>query len=63
MTNIEKLKNIIEDIDELERLKVSSSSPKFIAWKTKTLRFLRDEYGENSLEYKDFCEKNFILFA
>lgn len=61
MTNIEKLKNIIEDIDELERLKVSSSSPKFIAWQTKTLRFLRDEYGEDSLEYKDFYEKDFTL--
>lgn len=61
MTNIDKLKEIIADIDELERLQVSSSSPEFSAWKMKTLRFLRDVYGEDSLEYKDFSKRPFSL--
>lgn len=61
MANIDKLKEIIKDIDELERLMVSSSSPEFAAWKMKTLRFLRDVYGEDSLEYKDFKKRHFTL--
>lgn len=61
MTNIDKLKEIIADIDELERLQVSSSSPEFSAWKMKTLRFLRDVYSEDSLEYKDFNKRPFSL--
>ena len=65
MTNIDKLKEIIADIDELERLQVSSSSPEFSAWKMKTLRFLRDVYGEDSLEYKNFNKMSFnpLIFS
>ena len=59
MTNIDKLKEIIADIDELERLQVSSSSPEFSAWKMKSLRFLRDVYGEDSLEYRNFNQMPF----
>lgn len=65
MTNIDKLKEIITDIDELERLQVSSSSPEFVAWRMKSLRFLRNVYGENSLEYKNFDKMSFspLIFS
>ena len=61
MTDYEKLKGIIDEIDVLINKKVDSSDAGFEAWKTKTERFLIRRYGEKSLEYKKFKETRFSL--
>lgn len=59
MTDYEKLKDIIDEIDTLISIGVTSSNPDFKGWKTKAERFLVKKYGENSFEYKDFCGIHF----
>lgn len=59
MTEYEKLKAIIEEIDDLINHHVRSSVPAFEAWHTKTERFLIKKYGENSLEHKKFRDTCF----
>jgi len=54
MTDYEKLKAIIDEIDNLINHHVRSSAPAFEAWYTKTERFLIKKYGENSSECKKF---------
>lgn len=54
MTDYEKLKGIIDEIDNLISHHVISSAPAFKAWHTKTERFLIKKYGENSLEHQKF---------
>ena len=54
MTDYEKFKGIIDEIDVLINKKVDSSDAGFEAWHTKTERFLIKRYGEKSLEYKKF---------
>lgn len=54
MKNYEKLKGIIDEIDDLLQHHAVASSPAFEAWHVKTERFLIKEYGEKSLEYKKF---------
>lgn len=48
MSDYEKMKQIIEDIDNLIDQRVKSSTPSFEAWKTKTERFLIKKYGKDS---------------
>lgn len=60
MTDYEKLKGIVEEIDDLISHNVRSSAPAFKAWHTKTERFLIKKYGENSLEHKKFLDTYFI---
>lgn len=59
MTEYEKLKVIIDEIDNLIYHQVRSSAPAFEAWYTKAERFLIKKYGENSLECKKFHEITF----
>lgn len=54
MTDYEKLKGIIDDIDNLIGHNVRSSAPAFEAWHTKAERFLIKKYGKDSLEHKKF---------
>lgn len=54
MTDYEKLKGIVDEIDNLISHQVKSSNPEFAAWHTKTQRFLIKKYGENSLEHQKF---------
>ena len=61
MTDYEKLKGIIDDIDNLIGHNVRASAPAFEAWQTKTERFLIKRYGEKSLEYKKFKDTRFSL--
>ena len=56
MTDYEKLKGIIDEIDVLIAHHVDSSAPKFKAWQTKTERFLIKKYGSDSLEHKEFVD-------
>ena len=59
MTDYEKLKSIIDEIDDLISHLVRSSAPTFEAWHTKAERFLIKKFGENSLEYKKFLNTYF----
>lgn len=54
MTDYERLKNIIDEIDLLIEKRVTSSDSTFVAWKTKAERFLIKKFGEKSYEYKQF---------
>lgn len=60
MTEYEKLKSIIDEIDDLISRQVISSAPAFKAWYTKAERFLVKKYGEKSLEHKKFYRTYFI---
>ncbi len=59
MTDYQKLKSIIDEIDDLINHHVRSSVPAFEAWHTKTERFLIKKYGENSYEHKKFLDTYF----
>lgn len=59
MTEIEKLKEIIDEIDNLISNRVKSYDPKFKEWHYKTKHFLSKKYGSDSTEYKDFTEISF----
>lgn len=59
MTEIEKLKEIIDEIDNLISNRVKSYDQKFKEWHYKTKHFLSKKYGSDSTEYKDFTEISF----
>ena len=59
MTEYEKLKAIIDEIDNLINHHVHSYTPIFEAWHTKVERFLLKKYGKESLEYQKFCNTHF----
>lgn len=59
MTEYEKLKVIIDEIDNLINHHVRASAPAFETWYTKAERFLIKEYGEDSLECKKFRNTHF----
>ncbi len=61
MKEYEKFKEIYDEIDELIEQNVSSSTPKFIAWRVKTKRFLLKYYGEKSFEVENFESFSFSL--
>lgn len=54
MTDYEKLKAIIDEIDTFISTQAISGDPDFQAWKTKTERFLIKIFGPDSFEYKSF---------
>lgn len=59
MTDYEKLKSIIDEIDTLINMNVRASDPEFQAWKTKAERFLIRNYGEKNLEHNKFLKTRF----
>lgn len=59
MTDYEKFKGIIDEIDDLINHHVRSSAPAFEAWHTKAERFLIKKYGKDSLEHKKFLDTHF----
>ena len=61
MTDYEKLKGIIDEVDVLIEKQISSSDADFQAWKTKAERFLIKKFGKDSLEYTKFKETHFSL--
>ncbi|MST89480.1 TIR domain-containing protein [Sharpea azabuensis] len=61
MNKIDKLKSIIGEIDQLILKRVTSSSPEFLAWKSKAERFLINEYGAESYEIDEFKEQQYDL--
>ena len=60
MGDYEKFKKIYDEIDILIQEKVMNEDPKFIAWQTKTDRFIR-RYYENGPEFSDFSNTIFGL--
>ena len=65
MNDIEKLKKLIEQAEELIKARTSFSKPEYIAWHTKTERYLTAKYGQDSVELKNFKKRAFgpIVFA
>lgn len=63
MKKINKLKAIIDEIDQLVQKNVTSSAPEFQAWRTKVERFLISEYGVNSYEVNEFKKMQYSLTA
>lgn len=61
MKKTDKLKTIIGEIDQLVEKNVTSSSPKFQAWRTKAERFLISEYGAESYEVGEFRKMHYSL--
>lgn len=59
MTDYEKLKGIINEIDNLLDHHVLPTAPAFDGWYTKTERFLLNKYGSDSIEYKKFSDTLF----
>ena len=60
MTDYEKLKGIIDEIDSLVAKSVVTQSPEFQAWKTKTERFLIYKFGNGSYEHNLFTKTHFF---
>lgn len=54
MTDYEKLKGIIDEINDLIGKSVTASTPEFKIWKAKAERFLVQKYGQNSCEHTNF---------
>ena len=65
MNDIEKLKQLIEQAEELIKVRTTFSKPEFIAWHTRTERYLTAKYGQDSIELKNFKNRAFgpIVFA
>lgn len=61
MNRVDYFKTIIDEIEDLIRKGVTSSSPEFKAWKARTERFLIREFGQDSYELKDFRNYRFTL--
>ena len=61
MTDIRILRDIIDDIDVLIAHKVDRFNVEFKIWHNKALRFLANHYGEESIEFKEFCKTKFTL--
>ena len=61
MTDYQKLKGIIDEIDDLISRGVRPSNADFQAWKTKAERFLISVYGKDGLEYEKFTKTHFSL--
>lgn len=59
MTDYEKLKEIIVEIDNLLGHHVLPTAPAFDAWHTKAERFLLNKYGSDSMEHKKFSDTSF----
>lgn len=59
MTDYEKLKGIIDEIDPMVSHNIRSSEPEFQAWRTKAERFLIKKFGKDSLEHRRFANTYF----
>lgn len=59
MTDYEKFKSIIDEIDDLVAHHVVASAPAFEGWQVKAERFLVRKYGNDSLEHKKFKSMRF----
>ena len=63
MTDYEKLKRIVDEIDALISNKVISSDPEFRAWRAKAERFLIEKFGKDSYERNLLTKTSFSVFS
>ena len=63
MTDIEKLQEIIDEIDELLEVNITPADREFKEWHSRARRFLYHKYGEDSYEYQEFLRFKFIPSA
>lgn len=63
MTDYEKMKTIINEIDCLVDAEVAADDIAFQAWKTKSERFLVKRYGKDSIEYNKFSKTAFNVMV
>lgn len=63
MTDYEKLKRIVDEIDALISNKVISSDPEFRAWRAKAERFLIEKFGQDSYERNLLTKTSFSVFS
>ena len=61
MSHIEKLKEIIDEIDVLISHNVERGDSEFDIWHQKTSRFLYNCYGDKSIEYRAFIAIRFTI--
>ncbi|SFW32636.1 hypothetical protein [Ruminococcus flavefaciens] len=61
MTDVEKLKEIIDEIDVLIEHNVKGSTPEFKVWHDKAKRFVYHHFGSDSPEYDNFSKIRFTL--
>lgn len=61
MSDYEKLKSIIDEVDVLISHRVSRDDSEFQQWHKKTKRFLFNHYGSDSIEYSEFDKIRFTL--
>ena len=59
MTDIEKLKKLIEETDDLIKMDITNSDTIFEAWEMKVKRFIAKVFGAESMEMKRFDETSF----
>lgn len=59
MEDVERLKQLIEQANELVSQRATYSMPMFSAWHTKTERFLNNKFGSESVEMKNFQKRPF----
>lgn len=60
MTDIEKLQEIIRQIDWLLDVNITPNDPEFQEWHSRAQRFLYNKYGADSIEYTGFNEYTFL---
>lgn len=61
MTDYEKLKGIIDEIDVLIEKGVTSSAQNFKSWHNRAERFLIKKFGQDSFEHTEFKRTSFSL--
>ena len=61
MNNLDKLRKLIQQADELLTQNVTDSLPEFKAWHLSVKRFLERTFGKESTELKSFKEISFSL--
>ncbi|MBR5941385.1 MAG: nucleotide-binding protein [Neisseriaceae bacterium] len=59
MSDLDKLKKLIRQADELLAQEVTTSSPEFSAWHLSVKRFLEHKFGKDSTETKEFDKTYF----
>ena len=60
MTDIEKLQEIVRQIDWLLDVNITPNDPEFQEWHSRAQRFLYNKYGADSIEYTGFNEYTFF---
>lgn len=59
MNSYDKLKKLIQTANELLDKRVTADLPEFKTWHASALRFLTNEFGENSIEVTNFKKTRF----